>query len=294
MKIALLLILSILFFGMQTVALKKIDVTTLRENILETGLFSAVVAAAFWVREAAVGERIGPVTVGFGVLFGVILIATIACYFYAMQTGPLSYTAFFYSASMVIPALAGVLVWRDTFRWTMGVGIALFVAAFYLICVPGAGAGGRKSRRWMVLCFATFVLNGSLSVLVKAQQMATHGREAAGMTTMAFTSAFVLAVAVYVLLLGARKSFPAAKGELRHMGRLALPLLALAVGNGGGNLSVTWLSSRISSAYLFPTVLGGMMVGVTVYSVLALREKLDRFGAAGLLCGIAALVAINL
>ena len=289
----LILLAAILFFGMQTIALKKIHVTTLRENILETGVFSGIVAVGFWIFEIVTGARISGVTLGYGVLFGVVFIATITSYYYALQTGPLSYTAFFYSASMVIPSVAGILIWNDKFGWPTAVGILLFLAAFYLISVPGAQKSGAGNKKWMVLCFVTWLLNGSLSVIVKAQQMAMKGTEASSMTTTAFTCACVLAFAVYFAMLASRKELGSFRAEAAHMRGLAVPLLAVALGNGGGNFTLTYLSSRVSSAYLFPTVLGGMMVGVTLYSAFLLKEKINKFGAAGILLCICALFVIN-
>lgn len=289
-----LILLAILFFGIQPVAMKKIRVTSLRVNILQTGAFSGVVAVGFWIWGAAAGIRIGAPTFWYGVLFGAVLIATIACYYYAMHTGPLSYTSFFYSASMVIPSLAGVLIWHDEFRWTAAAGIALFLAAFYFISVPGSRESGGGNRKWLLLCLATWLLNGGLSVIVKAQQMAMKGEEASSMTTVAFSSACVFSFAAYGILTALSGKTKEIRPDLLGLRSAALPLLALAVGNGGGNLTITYLSSRVSSAYLFPVVLGGMMVAVTVYSVLVLKEKINKYGVAGLLTGVAALLVLNI
>lgn len=289
-----LILLAILFFSMQPVAMKKIRVASLRVNILQTGTFSGAVAAGFWIWGAAAGIRISGPTLRYGLLFGAVLIATIACYYYAMHTGPLSYASFFYSASMVIPSLAGVLIWNDAFRWTAAVGIAMFVAAFYFISVPGSRESGGGNKKWLLLCLATWLLNGSLSVIVKAQQMAMEGKEASSMTTVAFSSACAFSFAVYFILTALAGKAREIRPDFRGLRPIALPLLALAVGNGGGNLTITYLSSRVSSAYLFPAVLGGMMIAVTVYSVLVLKEKINRYGVAGLVTGIAALLVLNI
>ncbi|MFA9380042.1 MAG: hypothetical protein ACERKO_03175, partial [Acetanaerobacterium sp.] len=274
---AAIIIMSILFFGMQAVGLKKIQVKNLREYILLIGVMSGVVAVCFWGWGACNGIALSAPTVVYGLLFAVVFVATITSYYYAMQIGPLSYTAFFYSASMVIPSLAGVFIWKDEFRYTEGIGILLFLAAFYLISVPGAQESSKGNRKWMLLCLITWLLNGSLSVIVKAQQMALKGMQATSMTTVAFTGAFFLSIIVYAVMLlkaGENKASSLRKdiGRLRFF---AVCLLAVAVGNGGGNFTVTYLSSRVSSAYLFPTVLGGMMVGITIYSVILLKEKIN-------------------
>ena len=289
-----LILLAILLFGIQPVAMKKIPVSSLRVNILQTGTFSGVIAVCFWIWGIISGIRISSLTFWYGILFGAVLVATISCYYYAMHTGPLSYTSFFYSASMVIPSLAGVLIWNDEFRWTAGVGIVMFLAAFYLISVPGSRKSGGGNRKWLLLCLATWLLNGSLSVIVKAQQMAMEGEEVSSMTTVAFSSAFVFSFAAYFILTFSSGKSEEIRSDFLGLQSAALPLLALAAGNGGGNLTVTYLASRVSSAYLYPAVLGGMMVAVTAYSVLALKEKVNRYGIAGLLTGIAALVVLNI
>lgn len=290
----ILILLAIFFFGIQPIAMKKIKEVSLRVNILQTGLFSLVVAVCFWIWAAAAKFTFSGVTVAYSALFGAGLIVTIACYYYAMHSGPLSYTSFFYSASMVIPALAGVLLWKQPFHWAAGVGIAMFLVAFFFISVPGSKSNGKANRKWLVLCLATWFLNGSLSVLVTAQQMATGGKEASSLTTLAFSFAFLFAVITYFILAATKGEIKQTGPEIRSMKAYAVPLLVLALGNGGGNCTITYLSSRVNSAYLFPVVLGGMMVAVTIYSILVLKEKINKYGMTGLIIGIAALLVLNI
>lgn len=288
------ILLAVFFFSIQPLAMRKIEIHSLRENILQTGVFSSLVAVCFWIWALAAHFTFSAATILWGIVFGCGLIVTIACYYYAMHTGPLSYTSFFYSASMVIPALAGCLFWNETLHVTALIGILLFLVAFYCVSVLGGTSGGKVSRRWLLLCFATWLLNGSLSVIVKIQQSATGGKEASSLTTIAFSCSCILALTVYVVL-AALHDTPAEKSaECRSLGTYAGQLVLLALGNGGGNCTITWLSARVSSAYLFPVVLGGMMVVVTLYSVLVLHEKLSHGGIAGLVLGAAALLILNI
>ena len=71
-------------------------------------------------------------------------------------------------------------------------------------------------------------------------------------------------------------------------------LVLAAAGNGGGNAMVSYLASRVDSAYLYPIVLGGLLILVSVYSVCFLKEKMNRAGFAGLALGIAAIAVMNL
>lgn len=113
----------------------------------------------------------GP-TVLYGILFGVLFVATLEFYYFAMQSGPLSYTGFFFSASMLIPSVAGLLFWKEPLTWKVGLGILLFLAAFYCITVLGGAKGGKFNKRWLILCFFTWAGNGSLSLVMNFQQRA--------------------------------------------------------------------------------------------------------------------------
>lgn len=127
-------------------------------------------------------------------------VTTLVSYYYAMQTGPLSYSSFFYSASMLIPALAGLLIWKEPFTWQAGAGIALFLAAFYLVSVPGAAKGQKISGKWLLFCFMSWLFNGGCSLSVKAHQMAMEGREGNEMLLVGYCTAALLSFGLYAVL----------------------------------------------------------------------------------------------
>lgn len=112
--------------------------------------------------------------------------------------------------------------------------------------------------------------------------------------TVSYSFAFLLSAAVWLLMAAAKKDPAAARAELRGLRTSAVPLVLLALGTGVGNYYVTWLSSRVPGAYLYPVVLGGILVAATLYSAVFLREKISRSGAFGLAAGMAALVVLNL
>lgn len=233
-------------------------------------------------------------TVLLGILFGVVFIATVSSYYYAMQTGPLSYTTFFFSASMLIPALAGIFFFKETPKVSTIIGITLFLIAFYFISVLSASKGHRVSKQWILLCFVTFVLNGSLAVISKTQQAILQGEEVISLMLVSFCAAFLFAMIVYLLLLAKAQNKAVFQSDMRSMKTSLLPLVGAAVGTGGGNIILTYLNTRLAGAYLYPLVQGGIMVIITLYSLLFLKEKLNRFGTMGICFGILAIVVINL
>ena len=166
----ILIAVTVLFFVTQSAALKKIKIISLRQNLLSTAISSGMIAAALAVWAVAVRPAFSAETLLYGAIFGAVFVVTLAAYYFAMQSGPLSYTSFFFSASMLIPSVAGLLFWKEPFRWNVGIGIVLFLAAFYFITVLGGSKGGKVSRRWLVLCALTWACNGSLSILPRPEK----------------------------------------------------------------------------------------------------------------------------
>lgn len=280
-------------FAFQSTALKKVEVSSLNQNLLVTGVSSGLIAICLGIWALATGQSFSVYTLGYGVLFGLMFIVTLAVYHFAMQSGPLSYTAFFFSASMLIPSAAGLIFWSEPFTWSIGVGILLFLTAFYFISVFGGERGKKGSFRWFLLCALTWMFNGSLSVVMNIQQKSLKAAgmqpEPGQMMLVSFAVASVAALIAWAVT---------AKGKFADGGKLIknfwLPILLVGVGTGLGNVLVAYLTGVVPSSYLFPFVQGGTMVAVTLYSSLVLKEKINRFGQLGILLGIAAIVIINL
>ena len=173
----ILLLLTIVLFVFQSTALKKIEVDSIRQNLLVTGISSGMIAVALGVWALAAGMTVSTVTLGYGILFGIVFIICLASYQFALKSGPMTYTAFFFSASMLIPAVSGLIFWKEPCTWSVIAGIILFLSAFYFISVFGGEKGKKGSLRWMLLCFFTWLTNGSLSVVLKLQTTALSNQD---------------------------------------------------------------------------------------------------------------------
>ena len=295
-----LLIACIAFMAMQTFSLRYLKAENIRQNLLANGLFSALIAIAFVVFVAVKGMTVSTTTILFGSLFGFGFIATVSVYYYAMQSGPLSYTTFFFSASMIVPVIIGLFAWNESLKLTQGVGIAMFMAAFYCISVLGGEKGGKVNMRWIILCFATWLLNGLIGVVAKQQQITMQGTEYVQMMMMSFVSATVFAfiAAVIFFAMDAKKEKKAVgalvKSDMSLMWEGKIPLLGAALGSGMANVIITYLASRLPSGYLYPITLGSVVVLVSLFSILVLKEKPSKPGLIGILIGLVAIVVTNM
>lgn len=97
----ILLLLTIVLFVFQSTALKKIEVDSIRQNLLVTGISSGMIAVALGIWALAAGMTVSTITLGYGILFGIVFIICLASYQFALKSGPMTYTAFFFSASML-------------------------------------------------------------------------------------------------------------------------------------------------------------------------------------------------
>ena len=109
-----LLLGAAVLFAINSIAMKYVPSGVLRLTVLVSGAYTAPIFLAYLAVALSVGDPVSPVTWGTGLVWGVIYVITVTTYFLAMQSGPLSYTSFIYSASMIIPTLGGAVLWRET------------------------------------------------------------------------------------------------------------------------------------------------------------------------------------
>lgn len=299
----LLLVFTIILFAVQTLSMKLIKPGSFRRQLLVYAGFTLLASAGMTLYSLFAPEvrLFGQTTVLLGILFGFFFMLTIIFYNLAIMSGPLSYTAFYFSASMLIPAITGIAAFNEPLKISTIAAILLFLAAFYFINVnPQADSGSsRTNRRWLLYCLLTFVFNGLLAVIQKTHQSMMVGSEAAGLMYIGFCSAFVFYALAYVIaFVAGRKGDTADTAPpSQDMSALAanwLPIVLLAFTSLIANINMTHLSGVIPSSYLFPLVQGSIIVSITLCSVLLFKEKISRFGKIGILLGVVAIVIINL
>lgn len=314
----LLIILTILLFVLQTLSLKLIKAKGLAEKLLSNcffALLAAVMMGVLCIFLPSLG-MISPPTLVCGGLFGLCFALTILFYLSAISCGPLSYTSFYLSASMLLPAGAGILLFQEKLTPSLVIAMLFFLAAFY--CLNVSGEDKKASRNWLLFCLLTFLCNGSCGIIQKTQQYLTGGQEAAGMMLIGFSCAAICYGTAYlaVRLAGTHgagasasgagasvsgspdtaASLPASgrKPSASVLKRNLLPVFLLAASSLGGNLLLTYLSGQNDGSYLFPLVQGSIILGVTLCSVLFFQERLTSRGKLGILAGTIGIIIINL
>ena len=287
------LTITIALFLAQTFSMKLQKAPALRQKLLLNGVSSLLAALALGLLAVWGPGRfaLSAPTLWLGALFGALFCMTILFYNLALGAGPMSQTAFYFSSSMLLPTLAGVLWFGEPARLPQCLALGLFLAAFYCLN-SGQARTVPASPRWRVYCALAFLCNGTAAIVQKMQQAMTGGAQALELNGVGFASAALCCGAGCWLL---RKRNPAGgKGPLALL-RANLPaVLLLAGGSAGGNALLTFLAGRLPAGYLFPLVQGSIVVGAAVCATLLFGERLPPRGKLGLALGVAAIAVINL
>jgi drug/metabolite transporter (DMT)-like permease len=287
-----MMLAAIAVFGIQTLCFKSFNrgyMKNLAGYFLFNTLYFAVVVAVlapFGLDFSGLHAR----TVALAAVFGLVFIASILCYMKAMESGPLSLSSLAFSFGLLVPILAGAALWNERLSLLQGAGLLLLLFTFYL----GAGSPGAESKkvnvRWLVCSVLALVGNGTLMALLKAHQSALPGREVHEFLVLAFGTAALLSLVLFLLR---RFRYKETAAGLKS-GAFALLALGTGATTAFGNLVSLVLSGRVPAYVQFPVINGGVVFVSSVLSVLVFKEKLTRRAWAGLALGLAALVMICL
>ncbi|MEG0692190.1 MAG: hypothetical protein RR444_03820 [Oscillospiraceae bacterium] len=295
----LLIITAIFLFTMQTLSLKLSKADNLRERLLvNTGFtFIATIGMSIYGIINPSVFTISPQTLWLGILFGLMFTLTIVFYNLAIAIGSLSYTAFYLSASMLIPVTVGIIGFSEPLKVTTIVAVLLFLVAFYFINTNSDSSKDKvkSTKKWVIFCILTFLCNGTLAVIQKFHQYEMNATQSSGLMLMGFAFATCFYGITYITLriLDKKQNKKTVNLELSVLANNKLPIFLLALSSLVGNLLLTYLTGFIDSSYLFPLVQGSIIVCITLSSVIFFKEKLSTFGKLGICIGILAIVIIN-
>ena len=279
----ILLSLSILSNGLYNAVMKllgrKSDGSlrgTMRVNAAIYAVISVVVGAAAifsW-------ETYSAQCLILGILFGAVTAMSGVFKLMALATGEMSFTVVFVSASMVIPAFAGAVFWREPLSVFKVAGAAVIIVSS---CFSAKRNGKRREKGWLTYCFAAFLFMGLVGVLQKVQRSSSCSGSPKLFLLTAFVTAFVICLAVCAITKKAPEERPSPT-----MSGIACILTA-----GGtlafANLANLYLAGALPSALLFPAQNGGSTLLSVLIAAFVFRERPDgrqKIALIASLCGL--------
>lgn len=231
-------------------------------------------------------ETCSPVTIGLGLIFGMLSGCSIVARTAALSCGPMALTLLIGSCGMLIPTFSGALFWQEKLSGTKLIGVALMVLA--LICIMGKSETRKVGWKWCILCAISFLCTGFISVMQKVQQHSAYAEERASFLAVAF---LVSVCMNGVMFLAAHRENPGI--PLRPNPALIGSGVVTGSCNGVINILNLYLSGVIPAVVFFPLVNGGAILLSGLVGTLLFREKCTPRQAIGFLLGLTAILCIG-
>lgn len=249
-------------------------------------LFLAAVLL-LWGADLEAFAKVSPVTVGYGVIYGILLIASQWMYTYAMKIGLTSVCSLIYSFGFIFPTLSGVLFWNESFTVTNLIGL-LLVLLVILLTFRGDTEGTEKGvkTQFIFSILTAMIASGGLGIMQKVQQSSDAAGEKSAFLILAFALAFAASGMVYLF-------HRPADGEKTPVRDLLYPVVT-GLCFGGANLMNTVLAGRMKSAVFFPVQNISTILLCTFCGILLFREKMTVKTLFVLLLGMAAVAVLSL
>ncbi len=233
------------------------------------------------------GTEFDPVVVPYAVLFGLAYAATMVGNYIAIANGPYAITNLISSYSLVIPTLYGLIFLKEEAGLVRYAGIMLLLISLFLIrAKEDADHRVPFSRKWLIALLVAFVANGMAAVIQNAE-IQTYGSKNNQALMLISLGIATLGIAVFAIIYE-RKYF----GEFLKKGLLYGGVCGIC--NGAHQVFVMMAIAAMAASIFYPALSAIGLVTTFVVSRTLFKEKLVPRQIAGFLCGIFALVFLNL
>lgn len=206
----------------------------------------------------------------------------------AMKLGNLSLTSLFFSYSLIIPTLNGLIFLGDKVNLFKYIGISALLISIFLVRNKSEKTENEKKIgfKWLICVIIGFVANGMCSVIQNGQKIHFDGKyDNEFMIISLFIVVLIFMVAVAIK---ERKEFSECAKSGIFIGALN------GIANGATNLLVMVALAFVPSSVFFPLISAGGIVLTFVFSLFLYKEKFIPRQIVGLLFGIVALVFLNI
>ena len=224
------------------------------------------------------------------VAFGLSYAAATVFVVLAIKCGSLAKTTLITSYSLMVPALAGLIVLREPLGVPMLVGMVLLVLSLWLTNYRKKSADAPKEKitlKWIVFVLLAFVGNGMCSTV---QKLTPHFLGSDINQNLYMIVALGLSSVVLITA-----SFLTKETNLKATLKIGAPLALLdGLFNGAVNYLAIYLNQFIPASVMFPVLSAGEIILIVPYSLLVRREKFTAAQWVGFGVGVVSVVLLNL
>ena len=231
-----------------------------------------------------VPELVGEAWFGLSLLTGFWFIFTYLLMTASTQSSGVTITSLSSKLSVVLPTLAGVLIFQEALDWQVSIGIVLALVALFLVVGGGKPSPNEKKANWL-LPILIFFGTGTGDILMKLNEQRNHADD------MSFMIAFIYLIAmVFGLILVA---FDLIRGKSRLQFKNLIGGIALGVINFFSTYCIFQAMRCFDNVMLFPIYNIGVVSLTALIGWLLFKEKLTWKNYVGLAIAIIAVVLIS-
>ena len=206
---------------------------------------------------------------------------------YAMRRGHNAVTWTIGQSAMVVPFLASLVFWHDRVIWNGSLGVGII---FFSILILGFGRSREeKSGRdyvWLVLAICTFLCVGISQTLFTIPSRWQGWTDAASLRIPVSTLAGFLLQAGILLRL---RKFPGRQALLTGFFQSIISIVGQRMLFAGMDI----LGSYGMVSVVYPLSVGVCIVGVSLYSLLIMKERFKITEVSGIAAGLAGIILIS-
>lgn len=248
--------------------------------------FNAILSAAALLFFAVTATKLDfdisfiPYSIGFAASYAIATVFLVL----AIAYGSLSLTSLFFSYSLMIPTLYGLVFLKDDISVGFILGLALLVVSLFLVNKNDKKA--KFSFKWIICVILAFLGNGMCTVVQNMQQVAFDG---------AYKNEFMIVALAIVALVMSIMSLIKERKAMKVYAKAGWHwALICGLLNGMVNLFVMILSRSMPVSVMFPLISAGGLVVTYLVSRFVYKESLTKLQFVGFILGLAAVVFLNI
>lgn len=242
------------------------------------------------------GVEFSKAIVPYALLFAVLYAVTFITGYFALLWGSYAMTLLISSYSLAIPTVYGLVVQKDQAGLIQYAGFAFLIVSLYLIRGKDETEETAKdqqkskkitfSKKWLIAVWTCFVTNGFSAVVQNTQQKRFDGSydnafmliSLLAATAGMFVFAWIVEKKVFVETIKKGSGYGIASG----------------ICNGASQIFVLMAIGMMASSFFYPVLSAVGLVFTFILSVGVYKEKFIPRQMAGFICGIFAVVFLNL
>lgn len=228
-------------------------------------------------------------TIIYSGLSGIALVIASACGLYAQQAGTMALTSMFSTAGLIIPCIAGIVLYDEKMSLMQWLGILIFLASSLLLISSSKNMNSKFSFKTVLLLLGSLISNG---VTMTLQTMFKREIAEGSVTAFSFLS-FIIPALILLIFMGGYKLKKPTHCQEKMEKKLVMFAGISAISLFVVNQFATMATDSVQPVVLFTFINGGYTIIAAVVGALLFKEKFTVKSVLGIILGIGALIIVK-